>query len=369
LHKIGLDEEITPKHSNLGGDAMVCLATLRYQLLFTAFLALSIFYACPFFQASPLYAGENPPTNAPRKLITLLKLNDFWLFESGEAGFVEGLKMSGFDEGRDYTLKTRSAQNDLPTLANILDASVTDGSVAVVTMGGAVLQTAITRLNETPIIFQIVDNPFSFGAARSDTDHLPNVTGVYFPEESSKELKIKLASYIRLLQPEAKTLGAVYTIGFKNSETQLNWMKEGAEKQGFKFEAVGVTSSAELFDALNVLAGKSIEGFVLVTGPVPIGAVPTIRSKMDDLGIPLYSTSPLQERDGALLTLAPDFTTHAKVCGRMAAEILRGKHPADIPLEKPETPVHLVVNMKVAQRLHIAVPNEIVQMATEIINP
>ncbi|MBF0497855.1 MAG: ABC transporter substrate-binding protein [Deltaproteobacteria bacterium] len=349
---------------------MVLLAIPHCRTLFAAFAAIALFISALSFQPSPLYAGETPAgANAAPKLITLIKLNDFWLFESGEASFVEGLKMSGFKKGRDYILKTRSAQNDLPTLAGIMDAAVTDGSAAVVTMGGAALQTAITRLKETPVVFQIVDNPFSMGAAKTDTDHLPNVTGVYFPEESSKELKIKLAGYIRALQPKAKTLGAVYTIGFKNSETQLKGMKEGAEKYGFKLEAVGVTSSSELFDALNVLAGKGIKGFVLITGPIPLGTVPTIRSRMDDLGIPLYSTSTVQENDGVLLSLAPDYRVHAKTCGRMAAEILRGKNPADIPLEKPQTPIHLVVNMKVAQRLHISVPNEILRTATGIVKP
>lgn len=348
---------------------MVCLPTHRCRFSLASVLAYAFFFCAVFLPAPLLNAGEALPGSPPKKTITMIRLNDFWLFDVGEAGFKEELKKSGFEDGRDYTIKIRSAQNDLPTLAGIMDASVADGSDAVVTMGGAVLQTALTRLKETPVIFQIVDNPFSIGAGKSDTDHIPNVTGVYFPEESSRELKMKLAGFIRSIQPRAKTLGAVYTIGFKNSEAQIQWTKEAAEKHGFRLELVGVTSPLELFDALNVLANKGIEGFVIVTGPVPIGAIPTIRSRMDDLGIPLYSTSPLQERDGALLTLAPDFTPHGKACGKMAAEILKGKHPADIPFEKPETPITLVVNMKVAQKLHMTVPDEILKEATELIQP
>ena len=74
-----------------------------------------------------------------------------------------------------------SAQGDLATLPSLIDAAIDSrprSSWPCRTHAGRSRCSARSRC---PIVFHLLSDPFAAGAGTSDTDHLPNVTGVYSP--------------------------------------------------------------------------------------------------------------------------------------------------------------------------------------------
>ncbi len=94
-----------------------------------------------------------------------------------ERGMREGLA-SRLIEDRDYTVTTRNAHGDMPTLSAIVDAAVGDDADLIMTLSTPTLQTAVQRVKTLPIIFSFSSNPIGAGAGKSYEEHLPNVTGV-----------------------------------------------------------------------------------------------------------------------------------------------------------------------------------------------
>src|SRR5262249_54474538 len=121
-----------------------------------------------------------------------------------------GLRESDMELDRDYTLKLTSAQGDLATLPSLIDAAVDAKAKVIVTLQDATLQVAVQRVKSIPIVFHLLADPFAAGAGKSDSNHLPNVTGVYSPGFGDPE-QTRRVDLIRRIVPKARRLGILFS--------------------------------------------------------------------------------------------------------------------------------------------------------------
>jgi putative ABC transport system substrate-binding protein len=71
-------------------------------------------------------------------------------------------------------------------------------------------------------------------------------------------------------------------------------------------------------------------------------------------------------RDGGLLSYGPDVVDNFRRAATYVDRILRGEKPGDLPVQLP-TKFEMVVNLKTAKALGLAVPPSIMLRATEVI--
>jgi putative ABC transport system substrate-binding protein len=71
-------------------------------------------------------------------------------------------------------------------------------------------------------------------------------------------------------------------------------------------------------------------------------------------------------RDGGLMSYGPDLQESMKRAADLAARVLSGAKPSDLPFEEP-TRYPLVINLKTAKATGIALPPNFVALADEVI--
>jgi ABC-type uncharacterized transport system substrate-binding protein len=267
--------------------------------------------------------------------IALIRAADWIGSEWSEDALRVGLEEEGMERDRDYVFKSSSAQGDLATLPNLIDAALDAKAKVIVTLQDATLQVAVKRVKDTPIVFHILSDPFAAGAGTSDSVHLPNVTGVYSPGfgDPEQERRVEL---IKRIVPKVKRVGVLFSPGEQLSVSLKDRLTAAARKAGITVVAVPVNAPTDAAEATNVLVGKKIDA-IEIYGNAAHGGFESIIKTAKEKNIPVFSPSPFEIVKGATAALYPDFQEGGVVAGKMIARILKGESPAKIPFYRLQT--------------------------------
>jgi ABC-type uncharacterized transport system substrate-binding protein len=96
-------------------------------------------------------AQRSPP--AKRWRVDVLEYVKMAEVEDAERGIHAGLEAAGLVADRDYTIRLRSAQGDMPTLNTLVDAAVSEGTDLLMPLSTPALQAAVYRARDVPIVF------------------------------------------------------------------------------------------------------------------------------------------------------------------------------------------------------------------------
>jgi ABC-type uncharacterized transport system substrate-binding protein len=280
-------------------------------------------------------AAATPAAPAAPATIALIRAADWIGSEWSEDALKVGLQEENMERDRDFVFKSSSAQGDLATLPNLVDAALDAKAKVIVTLQDATLQVAVKRVKDTPIVFHILSDPFAAGAGTSDSNHLPNVTGVYSPGfgDPEQERRVEL---IKRVVPKARRVGVLFSPGELMSVGLKDRLTSAAKKAGMTVVAVPINSPTDASDATNVLVGKKIDA-IEIYGNAAHGGFESIIKIAKEKKIPVFSPSPFEIVKGATAALYPDFQEGGVVAGKMIARILRGESPANIPFYRLET--------------------------------
>lgn len=334
-------------------DAVVAAASVTVD-------AAGIHRAAPATPAPAAPAANRRPLAKTWKL-DFIEMNQVVDVEEAESGVLQGLEESGLVRGRDFTVRIRNAQGDMATVSGLIDAALAEGTDLLVTFSTPTLQAALQRARTVPIVFNYVANAFAAGAGKTDTDHVPNVTGVYMIAAYEKMLQ-----HIRQLLPKAKVLGTIYVPAEVNMVSQREVLIREAKKAGFEIRSMAANSPSEVGEAALALATTRVDAICQIPGNLTASAFPSIAQAANQARLPVFVFQTGQARGGALLAVARDYHESGHEAAKLAARVMRGESPATIPFVA-FAKTRLVVNLDAARTLGIAVPADLVAAADEVV--
>jgi putative ABC transport system substrate-binding protein len=148
---------------------------------------------------------------------------------------------------------------------------------------------------------------------------------------------------------------------------QLAAIKRAAEKLGIELAVLDIRSAGELDDALQVGVKDGSRALVQLSSPLFGNA--TFAARLADLTakhrLPAISVFREFADAGGLMTYGPNRVAYYKRLPVYIDKILKGGNPADLPIEQPN--FDLVVNLKTAKALGIAIPQSVLGRADVVI--
>lgn len=309
-------------------------------------------------KAATAATAPGPSKKWKLQMIGYVKVLDV---EEAEAGILEGLKKSGLVEGRDYDLKTSNANGDMATVSNLVDAAVTDRADLIITLSTPTLQAALKRAGNTPIVFTYCASAVVAGAGKSDTDHLPNVTGV-----QNTGAYDGLIQVVRECLPRAKTLGTLYVPSEVNMVFHRDKLAEAAQSAGIQLVSVSAETSAEVGDATAALCSRKIDAICQIPGNLTAASFPAMARAAKLAHMPLFASQSSQAHAGAPVVVARDYYEAGIDTGALVARIVRGESPARIPFAT-FSKTKLIVNPTAADELGMRLPGSLMNRADVIV--
>ncbi len=309
-----------------------------------------------FWRYLPGGTDQSPVSNAK---IGVVQLTDNGLPNTTRDGFLAEMRKIGYKNGETCTLLVENANGDLPTINTILDKFLNEDVDVVVTISTQATQAAISKIQDRPVVFATVANPFLIGAGTSESEHLPHVTGVYgwVPMDKTVELFKKVL-------PGKRILGAIWDPSQANAVFNVENLKKAVEADpDLQFQGVTITGSNEVYQAAQSLAQKGIDAFVLPPDNIVYSAFESVVNAAQPGKIPIFISDVERLADGALAAVGYDYTSSGIQAARLVDRILKGANPRDIPFER-YAQLTIGLNLKVAQAIGITLHENVLAQAT-----
>lgn len=271
-------------------------------------------------------------------------------------GFLKGLEDAGLKEGTDYTVDYQNAGFD-DNICTQIGQNFSANNVAMmcgIATNAATACFAAAEDKDIPVIFTAISDPVE---AKLDKG---NITGTSdkLPIEAQLDL-------IRKLQPDAKTIGILYTTSEPNSVSAIKEYQEKAGAYGFTIEALGVTAQSEVTQATDTLISKKVDCFSNLTDNNVVGVLSSVLEKTNEAGIPVYGSEIEQVVKGCVAAAGIDYYELGRQTGAMAAKVLKGEAKAsEIPYETI-TEYGIYINSDAISEMGITVPEDIAEKAIE----
>ena len=272
-------------------------------------------------------------------------------------GFLQGLEEAGLVEGVDYKVDYQNANFDDNLAIQIGQAfSAEDAALMVgIATPAATACYAAAEDKDIPVIFTAITDPVG---AKLDSGNITGTSDV-LPVEGQLKL-------IRALQPDAETIGIVYTTSEANSVYSIGIYEDMAADYGFTIEAVGVTAQSEVTQAVDSLIAKGVDCISNLTDNNVVGVLGSILEKTNEAGIPVYGSEIEQVKLGCVAGAGLDYVQLGIQTGKMAARVLTGEATcADMPYEVIEN-YGLYINSKAIAELGLTLPDDIASEAEEV---
>ncbi len=280
--------------------------------------------------------------------------------------FRQGLRVLGYDEGRNVVIEYRDAQGKLeplPALAVELVALKVDVIVASSTAAALAAKQATTVV---PIVFATVPDPVGTGLVTSLARPGGNITGL---SNLNADLVGKGLEYLTQAVPTARRVAILWQPGAFGEHTEQEMLKAAevaARALGIQLQFVEARSPADIDKAFSNITGARADAVTVFVSGMLLGE----RSRLVDLAasnrLPVLYTFRELVDAGGLMSYGTSLADLFRRAAGYVDKILKGAKPADLPVEQP-IKLELVINLKTAQTLGLTVPPMLVASADQVI--
>jgi len=276
----------------------------------------------------------------------------------------EGLRDVGYLEGETVSIMYRWANGDYDRLPELASDLLKLNVAAIVAVGGDSSALAAKHATSTvPIVFGMGSDPVKAGLVTSFNRPGGNATGFTL---LTNRMEAKRVGLRHELVSGSSAGGALINPNFPPAADELNDIENAARSLRRGVVIAKANTDAEIESAFGGFAEQRVGGALVAASPF----FDTRREQIIGLAARHKIPTMYQFREfaisGGLISYGPRIAESYKQAGSYAGRILRGAKPSDLPVLQP-TRFEMVINLKTASTLGLAIPNAMQLLADEVV--
>ena len=280
------------------------------------------------------------------------------------AAFRRGLGEAGYIEGQNVSIDYRWAEGQpdrLPALvAEFVQRPV---SVIVATGGNNPAMAAKAATSTIPIVFTSNDDPRKYGLVASLNRPGSNVTGVSW---FSAELGPKRLALLHDLVPNVTTVALLLNPNNAETARQPAELQDAARALGLQLVILHASIISDIDNAFATIVQNRIGALVVAADSFLASRREQITTLAARHAVPAIYVNREMAGAGGLMSYGNSLADGYRRAGIHTARVLKGEKPADLPVDQA-TKFELIINLKTAKALGLALPDKLLALADEVI--
>lgn len=278
--------------------------------------------------------------------------------------FRQDLHGLGWVEGQNLAIEYRSAEERSERLTDLAAELVRLPVDVLVAGGGTQAALAAKQATDTiPTVVVGVADPVEIGLVASFARPGGNVTGL---ATAGAEITSKRLELLKEAAPGVSRVDFLWNPATPGLQAQWSELQVAARALGAVVRSREARGPDELDSVFSAIAGERPDGLMVQGSPAFVPHARRIADFAAGSRLPaMYYWREFVEA-GGLMVYGPNLPAISRRAAVYVDKILRGAKPADLPVERPAK-FDFVINLHAAQALGLAIPQSVLQQATEVI--
>ena len=276
--------------------------------------------------------------------------------------FVHGLREAGYVEGGNIIIDYRSADGQ-PGRFPQLAADLVRAKVDIIVTRGSAAALAARNAGPGPVVMATSADPIAAGVVKSLERPGGNVTGL---TTLVSELSPKRLGLLKEFVPAASRIAALLNLSNSTAPAERQQIERAAKALGLQVVILDVRDAQGLSRALEEAARQGANALLINTEAVVLANRTTIIDFARKHRMPVMYSAREYVEAGGLIAYGVNYPHLYFRAASYVDKILKGAKPGDLPIGKP-TKMNLVINVRAATALGIAIPSQLLLRADELI--
>lgn len=272
-----------------------------------------------------------------------------------------GLRELGYVEGRNLIIEYRSAEGRAERFPDLASELVRLKVDLILTRGTPAAIAAKNATGTIPLLMATMGDPRAIVTSYARPGG--NITGV---TTFSTELTAKRIELIKELVPNLSCVALLHNMGNPAAPPEWEETKSAARALGLRAELLDVRSQGDLSGAFELAVRQHVDALVIGADGLTQMHQQTILDLVARNSLPAAWPAREFVEAGGLVAYAVNYPDLYFRFASFVDKIFKGGKPGELPVEQP-TKFELVINLKTAKALGIAVPKSLLFRADALI--
>jgi putative ABC transport system substrate-binding protein len=277
--------------------------------------------------------------------------------------FVQGMRDHGYVEGQNIAYELRYANSERDRITRFLQELAAMRLDVIMTTSQAGAVAAKASWLTTPIVTVIASDPVAEGLAQSLSHPGGYLTGV---ANMNAELGGKRLALLREAAPAVSRVAVIFDPTATGNSAQVESIQRAAAAMNVNVLALEVRRTEDIDQAFAAARSGTADALLVPENPINYPHRAKFVAMAAEMRIPAMYGYVEFAQEGGLLAYSSNLPALHRYAAGHVDKILKGARAGDLPIEQPNL-FELIINLKTAKALGLAMPATLLVAADELI--